>query len=120
MIGRMSATPTYIPSSRPTLVDYLLVLLGCSLSFFLVRQTPYEVTPREGLAPPLADFVRSLGDIMRLSEGIVLLWPAFLMLQMVRGRGGMGLTAGEWLWVIAWFGVAVLTALTCWAQWGWS
>ena len=85
---------------RPSLVDYFLILAGCSLSLFLIRLRPWTFEAKEGVAAPLADLVGNLGDIMRLTEGVVLLWPLFLATQSLRGRG-QSLTAGEWLWVIA-------------------
>src|SRR3954469_15579497 len=118
MIGGMSyASTVYVPSSRPSLVDYFLLLLGCSLSLFLVRSLGrITVTPNDGLSEPLADLTAALGDLMRMPEGIVLLWPVFLLFQKLRGRK-QGLTAGEWLWVIAWLGVALLTGLSAWEKW---
>ena len=72
---------------------------------------------RPGLPAPVRDLAGQLFDIMRLTEGIVLLWPVFLALQSLRGRSE-GLTAGEWLWVIAWLCVVLLTALAAWDKWG--
>src|SRR5262249_13819981 len=54
---------------------------------------------------------------MRLTEGIVLLWPLFLAMQSLRGRA-QSLTAAEWLWVIAWLCVVLLTGLAAWKRWG--
>ena len=98
---------------RPTLVDYFLILAGFSLSLFLIRMKPWRFDAKDNLAAPVADLVAQLGDLIRLTEGVVLLWPLFLAVQSVRGRG-QSLTAGEWLWVIAWLCVAVFTGLAAW------
>ena len=103
---------------RPTIVDYFLMLAGYSLSLFLIRLSPWKFfDPKEGLSAPVEDLVGNLGDIMRLTEGVVLLWPLFLATQSLRGRA-QGLTAGEWLWVIAWLCIVLLTALAAWGKWG--
>jgi hypothetical protein len=103
--------------SRPALVDYLLLLAGCSLSLFLMRLRPWSFVPKDDLSGPVRDMVAQLGDMARLTEGIVLLWPLFLAVQTLRGRS-QGLTAGEWLWVIAWICVVTLTGLSAWEHWG--
>ena len=113
----MIQQPNAAAPARPTVVDYLLVLAGYSLSLFLIRLKAWKFEGKEGLAAPVGDLVGQLGDIIRLTEGVVLLWPLFLALQSVRGRN-QGLTAGEWLWVIAWLCVALLTGLAAWEHWG--
>jgi hypothetical protein len=47
---------------------------------------------------------------MRLPEGVILLWPLFFATQWP-GRS-RSLTPGEWIWLFAWVGVALLTCLT--------
>jgi hypothetical protein len=103
--------------ARPTLVDYFLILAGYSLSLVLIRIKPWKFDAKDSLAAPVAELVGQLGDMMRLTEGVVLLWPLFLAVQGVRGRG-QSLTAGEWLWVIAWLCVAVCTGLAAWEHFG--
>jgi hypothetical protein len=49
---------------------------------------------------------------MRLPEGIILLWPLFFVPQWF--RRSEGLTAGEWLWLLSWLGMLLLTGLTAW------
>jgi hypothetical protein len=100
---------------RPILVDYFLILAGCGASLFLLRLKPWRFEAKDGLGAPISDLVANLADIMRLTEGVVLLWPLFLALQSVRGRGH-SLTAGEWLWVIAWLCLTLLTGLASWER----
>jgi hypothetical protein len=119
-------------------VDYFLLLVGCALSFYLIRLNhPLgelgAMTPKEGVrylghlkieagphiagSPALRYLVLTLPDLLRLPEGIVLLWPIFHTLQRITGRR-QGLTSGEWLWVFSWLGVAALTGLAAWSHWG--
>jgi hypothetical protein len=113
----MSRTP-HAAVSRPSLVDYLLLLAGCSLSLLLLKLSPIRVEagPRAG-SGALHDLVEALPDPMRLPEGIILLWPLFFLTQRLLGRVE-GLTGAEWLWVIAWLGVVLLTALAAWERHG--
>jgi hypothetical protein len=105
-------------TSRPTLVDYWLLLLGCGLSLYLIRTGPMPAEADDSRTDPvLREFVAALPDMMRLPEGVLLLWPVFLALQRVRGRK-LGLTFGEWLWVLAWLGTALLAGLSAWQKWG--
>jgi hypothetical protein len=106
-MSRSPATPP-VPL-RPTLVDYVFLLGGVSLSLYLMQLGPLTAECGESAtaASRLAAF---LPGPMRLTEGVVLLWPLFLTTQRLRGRRE-GLTAVEWLWVISWIGIVVLTAL---------
>ena len=109
------------PPSRPSLADYFILLIGFSLSIYLARLGPLPVEARDFVADPrLRLAVASLlSDFMRLPEGVILLGPFFLASQWVRGRR-QGLTAVEWLWVLSWPGVFVMTGLTAWrAVTGW-
>ena len=100
--------------SRPTLVDYFLLVLGFALSTYLTRVGPLPVEAREIVADPrLQTAVTYLPDVMRLPEGVLLLGPLFLITQFVMGRR-QGLTSIEWLWVLSWLGVVVLSGLTAW------
>ena len=100
-------SPTY-----PTLVDYFILLLGFALSVFLSRVGPLPVAAKDFVtAPAVRQVVPYLSDMMRLPEGVLLMWPIFLVVQRVRGRK-QGLTSIEWLWIISWLGVAGLAALT--------
>jgi hypothetical protein len=105
-------------TSRPTLADYCLLLLGCGLSLYLIRLGPMPAAAEESRTDPgLREVVALLPETMRLPEGVLLLWPVFLALQRLRGRR-QGLTFGEWLWVLAWLGTALLTGLSAWERWG--
>lgn len=126
------------PPPAPGLVDYFLILLGCALSFYLIRlghplgdlgaappkagvryigHLKVEPGPQAENSPALRYLLLTLPDLLRLPEGIILLWPIFHVLQRLGGRK-QGLTSGEWLWVFAWLGTALLTALAAWAHWG--
>jgi hypothetical protein len=100
------------PVSRPSLVDHLAILAGVALSVYLLRLAPLAVKPTNPLDPRVAQAFEFLAVAMRLSEGIILLWPVFFILQWF-GRND-GLTAGEWLWLLCWVGILLLTALTAW------
>jgi hypothetical protein len=128
------------PLSRPNLVDWLLILAGVSLSFFLMQFTyptdavasgtpakpsasPTKAEPGLGrlrIRPkswaarsPWSETLAALPDAVRLPEGIILLWPVLHTLQRLLGRK-QGLTAAEWLWVFAWLGTAALVGLAVW------
>jgi len=104
--------------SRPTLFDFLLIVAGFALSLVLAQAEGLKVTPASH-APSLAavHLVPILPQLVRLPEGVILLWPVFLMTQRALGHR-QGLTSGEWLWVIAWLVAAVLTGLAAWQTWG--
>jgi len=107
--------PKIAAQPSPTIVDYFLMIAGFSLSLYLIRFQPWYVKSREDLPASLAELVRQLGDMMRLTEGVVLLWPLFQATQSLRGRNH-SLTGAEWLWVIAWICVALLTGLAVWGH----
>jgi hypothetical protein len=103
---------------RPTLVDYVFLLIGCGLSLFFMHVHPLPVESSDRVsAPLLRQGVEVLPALLRLSEGILLMWPVFLLTQRVRGRPA-GLTSIEWLWVLSWLGIAVLCGLSAWRTWG--
>jgi hypothetical protein len=113
----MSKTLTISPS-RPTLVDYVFLMAGCSLSLYLPRLGSLGVELTTPLPSPLRyDLAALLPAVMRLPEGILLMAPVFCLSQLLRGRRD-GLTAVEWLWVIAGLGVALLAGLAVWEHSG--
>jgi hypothetical protein len=114
----MSRVPIPAAPSRPTLVDYVFLLAGSSLSLYLLNLGPLLVQPnRDNLSPHLQAVLAFLPALMRVPEGILLLGPIFFLTQLGRRRG-QGLTALEWLWAISWLGIALLTALAFWERSG--
>jgi hypothetical protein len=133
----ISVAPPPDPGSRPTILDYFLLLIGCALSFYLIRIGDPPVVPGASETkpairyvghlriepgprawfPPLQYLVRTLPDLLRIQEGILLLWPLFFGIQRTMGRN-VALTSGEWLWVFAWLGTAALNALAGGNRWG--
>jgi hypothetical protein len=94
--------------SRPSLLDFFLLLTGCALSFFLFRlPLPFFQEPAAGLIPASHSFAGVLPHLLQLPDGIILLWPFFYLIQLGLGRS-RGMTAGEWLWLFAWLGNAAL------------
>jgi hypothetical protein len=124
------------PVSRPTGVDYFLILAGCCLSLLLANVSRPVPKPNSDapawvketlLEPPLDLQIKELfGDhhrplpvltlLLLLPEGIILLWPVFYTLQLIQGRP-QALSAGEWLWGFAWLGTVLLTGWTLWMHW---
>jgi hypothetical protein len=114
----MSRASIVVTSSRPTLVDYIFLLVGGSLSLYLLSLSPLLVKPATNASSSaLHTFIAFLPAAMRLPEGIVLMGPIFYVMQLTRRRG-WGLTSLEWLWVINGLGVAVLSGLAAWDRLG--
>lgn len=106
--------------SRPVLVDYLFILAGCALSLVLIYLSPQPImveASEKVTSAALRDFVTSLAQPLRLSDGVILLWPLFYISTAMVGRYS-GLTSGEWLWIIAWICILLLTGLDAWERWG--
>jgi hypothetical protein len=105
------------PRPRPLWLDFFLILLGCAVSLLLTEisglhahatsETPAEVR----LLLPL------LPRLLLLPVGILLFWPLFYLTQKIAGRK-QPLSAGEWLWGVAWLGAVTLTVWICWQAWG--
>lgn len=113
----MSRTPV-AATPRPTLVDYFLLFAGAGLSAYLMTIAPIFGKPHDNASQFVHEVVQHvLPGAMRVTEGIVLMWPILYGLQRLRGRFET-LTAAEWLWVIDWVGVALLTALAVWVHYG--
>jgi hypothetical protein len=112
-----SATTPPSPPSRPSLLDYLFVLAGAALSLYLMQQSPLAIEVSDSVPPAQRALVVFLGGPLRLTEGIILLWPLFFAGQRLRWRREP-LTGGEWLWVLSWVGIAVLTGLGFWQNAG--
>src|SRR5262249_26022758 len=95
--------------SRPGVIDHLAVLAGVALSLYLMHLAPLTAQPSNPLDWRLEQVFRFLAPLIRLPEGVLLLWPVFFGLQYFSRSDG--LTAGEWLWLLGWAGVVLLTAL---------
>jgi hypothetical protein len=111
------ATP-YLPQAptRPYLLDYFLLLVGFGLSLYLIDLSPLAVQPADQIThPALRASVAFLPRLMRLPEGVILLFPVFFVLQKVMLRR-QEVTSGEWLWLIAWLGTGGLTCIAAFRQ----
>jgi hypothetical protein len=114
----MSHASSYDSLSRPAAFDYFLLLAGVCLSLILIGLHPLPVAAGDSVMDTgLRELIGALAVPMRLTEGIVLLWPFFFLTQRLRGRDE-GLTAGEWIWIISWMGVAMLSVLGAWEHFG--
>jgi hypothetical protein len=107
-----------VAPSRPTGLDFFLILVGCTLSLLLADLSGFRAQPT-GTTPPWAAALlrRSLPSMLFLPLGILLLWPLFYLTQRIAGRA-QPITVGEWLWGVAWLGAVLLTAWVAWQAWG--
>src|SRR5262249_35422453 len=102
---------------RPGFVDYVLLLCGCALSLLLVEWSGLRAVPVQEVGPGAETVLRLLPHLLFLPLGIILLWPLFYATQRLGGRD-TGLSAGEWVWGLAWLGAIVLTAWFAWRHFG--
>jgi hypothetical protein len=110
--------PAPLPLARPTFLDFLLILLGCSLSRFLYYLAGPTIRPLEHIPFEASPWLPNLVvELVVLPQGIVLLWPLFYALQWLRGRP-QSLSAGEWLWGVAWIGTVLYLGLVAWINSG--
>src|SRR5437899_2734926 len=113
---RRTMTPAVAVTARPIFLDYVLILLGCGGSLLLLPLMPLDVAADPERCPEkLRILVEKLPGPMRLVEGVILLWPVFLFVQMLRGRREAP-TAAEWLWIVSWLGVVTVTSLAVWSE----
>jgi hypothetical protein len=108
----------YLPQvpTRPYLLDYFLLLVGFSLSLYLMDLSPLKVEPADHITHyALRSWVVFLPQLMRVPEGVLLLFPVFFVLQKALLRR-QEITSGEWLWLIAWLGTAGLTFVATFRQ----
>src|SRR5947209_15815847 len=104
--------------SRPTLVDFLLLLAGVSLSAFAAPYSGLRVEPQPDVPPFVPpQLLQALPTFLLLPLGPLLLWPLFYGTQWVLGRR-QPLTWGEWLWGISWLGHLLLIGWVAWATLG--
>jgi hypothetical protein len=104
------------PPSRPLWFDFILILTGCAVSLVLTSLSGFRAhetteTPSLVTGRPFLDAIPS---ILFLPLGLLLLWPFFYLTQRLGGRK-QHLTAGEWLWGVAWLGAVALTVV--WIVW---
>ncbi len=101
--------------SRPGLVDYFLILAGCGLSLLLVEWSGLQAAPPgEGAATAVW---KILAYLLFLPQGMLLGWPLFFATQRLAGRE-QALSAGEWVWGVAWLGSVALVTWICWHYFG--
>jgi hypothetical protein len=106
-----------VPPSRPRWFDFFLLLTGVGLSLVLtdlsgLRARPTEATP-EAVLPALA----VLPQLLLLPLGVLLFWPLFFLTQKIAGRP-QPLSAGEWLWGVAWLAAVLFTVWLVWQALG--
>jgi hypothetical protein len=114
----MSRVPIVVPPSRPTLVDYVFLMVGSTLSLilFLISPSPVHLT-RDNGTTFVQEFFVFLPGVMRLPEGILLMGPVFYVTQLIRRRS-WALTSVEWLWLLDALGIALLAGVAVWERSG--
>jgi hypothetical protein len=90
-------------------------LTGAAVSLFLL-QLPLVRVQATSSSHDAVWITALLEQMLRLPEGIILMWPLFFGIQRLLGRT-QGLTLMEWLWVFAWVGTAVLAGAGAWNRW---
>lgn len=113
----MSRAPIIVPPSRPTLVDYVFLMVGAALSLVLLAIAPLHVQATQDSSSLLHEWIAFLPGVMRLPEGITLVGPVFYVTQLVRRRA-WGLTSVEWLWFLNGVGIALLASMAVWERSG--
>ena len=110
-----AAAPAGLPPvSRPTFLDYFLILLGCALSLYLVELSGSLAKVPQNTPDFVPVIARNLlPTLLFLPLGMLLFWPVFYTTQWLAGRP-QALTAGEWLWGFAWLGAV---GLVTWIGW---
>ena len=107
-----------VPLSRPLWVDFFLIFLGCGLSHFLAEMSGFKALRTDDTPGAVKDdLLLALPRLLFLPLGVLLFWPMFYLTQRLAGRKHP-LSAGEWLWGVAWLGAVVLTTWIAWQAWG--
>ncbi|HYT88015.1 MAG TPA: hypothetical protein VEL76_04790 [Gemmataceae bacterium] len=110
-----------VPLSRPLWFDFFLIMLGCALSHFLADWSRFVALPSDtpGETPESVKelLLPSLPRLLFLPLGVLLFWPIFYLTQRLAGRK-QALSAGEWLWGVAWLGAVLLSVWIVWQRWG--
>lgn len=95
------------------MADYLLILLGVTLSLYLVALSRLTASLGSSRGLFLDAFGAILPFLLFLPLGIILMWPLFFTLGKLSGRT-QKMALGEWLWGFAWL-VSLVMAL--WIFW---
>jgi hypothetical protein len=103
--------------TRPTWLDFVLILVGCSLSLLLTDLGGFQAAPTGTTPHGVLLLLRSLPYLLFLPAGILLFLPLFYLTQRVAGRK-QAISVGEWLGFVAWVGALLLTAWVAWHHWG--
>jgi hypothetical protein len=99
-------TPT-----RPYLLDYFLLLAGFALSLYFMDLYRWSVEPQDYITEyAWRSVIEFLPRLVRIPEGVILLFPFFFLPQFALGRR-QEIASGEWLWILAWFGTGALAAV---------
>jgi hypothetical protein len=107
----MRQKPPPAPPTRPHLLDYFLLLGGFAVSLYLMDLHPWSVQPLDSItSEPWRRIIEFLPRLVRLPEGVILFFPLFFLPQFILGRR-FEISTGEWLWIIAWCGTALLTGI---------
>ncbi|MCC6420101.1 MAG: hypothetical protein IT429_17845 [Gemmataceae bacterium] len=106
--------PVDEPLTRPLWLDFILILAGCWLSFLLTDMSGFQAARTSDTPGFVGDFLlKWILHALFLPLGVILLWPAFWVTQWFADRPDP-LSAGEWLWGVAWLGAVVLTGWIIW------
>jgi hypothetical protein len=107
------------PRQFPIALEYFLILLGLMLSSLVGAWSGVKVAVAPD-APPSAwadGFSVALPQMLFLPLGVMLLWPLFFLVQKLSGRK-QGVTAGEWLWGLAFLASIVIVGIILWRALG--
>ncbi len=113
------------PFPRPKWHDFILFLIGISLSLLLTDMSTISAAPGENTPPWWSTelfgrlLLKRLPDLLFLPVGVLLLWPLFYLNQKMAGRH-QPLTVGEWLWWVTWLAAVALAGLIVLAWFTWQ
>jgi hypothetical protein len=119
------ARPRIVPPfPRPKWHDFILILLGFSLSLLLADMSGLQAAPGEntpawwGTEPAARLLLHRLPSLLFLPVGVLLFWPLFYLNQRMAGRH-QPITVGEWLGWVVWLAALALAGLivTAWFVW---
>src|SRR5260370_26368603 len=110
-----AGSPAFL--TRPTWLDFFLILVGCSLSLLLTDLGGFQAGPTETTPSGAQLLLRAMPYLLFLPAGILLFFPLFYLTQRIAGRM-QAITAGEWLSFVAWLGAALLALWVAWRPCG--